>query len=544
MHRFRLAPLPLALVLAACVSVLPPLYEGLGVTQRPVSTRVELAQRYFDQGLALCWAFQHDAAEAAFREAARLDPDCAMAWWGVAYALGPNINLPLTDARRAARAHEAAQEARALAEHAAPVERALIDAMAQRFADPAPKDRQPLDDAYAAAMREVWRSFPDDIDVGVLFADALMNVSKRWREWPVDGDRGPHTPEIVATLERVLGLAPDHAGANHFWVHAVEASSTPERGLVAADRLRAAAPAAGHLLHMPAHIDIRVGRYADAIATNERAIAADDAFFARSPEQGVYHYYRAHNHHFLIWAAMFQGSRGRALEAARTMVAKLPKESLGDLPRSIEAFLFVPVHVMMRFGMWEEILAEPLPEERFPIARALAHHARAVAFATTGRLAEADAEQAAFDRVAAPIPPDQKVRSAKVGTLLSIARDTMRGEILYHRGEREAAFAALREAAATEDTLPYSEPPGWMQPVRHALGALLLADGRLEAAEAVYREDLARHAENGWSLHGLAESLRRAGRVEEASVVEERFRAAWAHADVAIEASCFCRPAG
>jgi tetratricopeptide (TPR) repeat protein len=288
-----------AAFLSACSSGPTPLYERLGASTRLVSTLSPDAQRYFDQGLLLAWGFQHDEAVRSFEEATRQDPRCAMAWWGIAYALGPNINLPLIVEQAARRAFKIAQKARSLADTASEVERALIQALAERYADPPPKDRKPLDEAYAAAMRKVWQRFPADPDVGTLFADALMNVSLDWRAWGSDEERGPRTPEIVAVLEQVLAAHPDHIGANHFYIHAVEASDHPERALVAAERLERLAPAAGHLVHMPAHIYIRLGLYDRAVATNERAAAADDAFFARSPQQTTYHAYRAHNHHFL-----------------------------------------------------------------------------------------------------------------------------------------------------------------------------------------------------------------------------------------------------
>ena len=542
-----LAVVPCVLSFAACTAgpqATPVLHDGLGDSRRVVSTRSAEAQRYFDQGLVLCWAFNHDEAVRAFEEAARLDPGCAMAWWGVAFALGPNINLPLTDESVSLRAHRAAQMALTLSATATPVERALIEAMSLRYTDPVPADRSALDLAYAEAMREVRRAHPGDTEVGVLFADSLMLLSRRWRQWPVDGDRGPYTDEIVATLQKVLAADPEHPGVNHFYIHAVEASSRPDRALAAADRLTTSVPAAGHLVHMPSHIYIRLGKYKEAVETNRGAVTADDGFFSTAGSQGIYHYYRAHNAHFLVWAAMFLGAREEALSAARAMAGKLPMDQLDSLPRSIESYLFIPVHVMMRFGMWEEILAEPMPQERFPIARALSHHARAVAYANTERLDRAMVEQEAFEQVSETIPPDEVVRGANVGVLIDIARYMMRGEVLFKQGKLAEAFAALRRAVEVEDTLPYSEPPGWMQPIRHALGALLLEAGELEEAEAVYRKDLEQHAENGWSLHGLAECLRRTGRTQEAEDVERRFQAAWAHADIQIDASCFCRVSG
>jgi len=535
------ATLLVPVLLAACVAAPPPLYDGLGDSGHAVTTDTELAQQYFDQGLALCWGFNHDEARRSFDEALRLDPDCAMAAWGLAYVLGPNINRPMADTEQAERAYAAAQRALAMSDRASELERALIEALAQRFTDPAPEERGELDLAYADAMREVWVRFPEDPLVGTLFADALMNISLDWRAWGRDEERGEHTPEIVATLEGVIAMAPDHAGANHFYIHAVEGSDRPERALVSADKLEGLMPAAGHLVHMPSHIYVRLGMYDEAVAANARAITRDDAFFAQAPRQGIYHLYRAHNHHFLAWSAMFRGSRADALEAARAMESKMPTGSeLEELP-GLEAYLFVPMHVMLRFGMWDEMLAEPFPDERYAIATALWHHGRAIAYANTGRLADARSEAERFEAVAATIPDTEKVRRARIATFLEAARQMMEGELLYKEGEREAAFAALRKGIEAEDSMPYAEPPSWMQPIRHALGALLLEDGRVAEAEAVYRADLDRHADNVWSLHGLAECLRLQGEDAEARGVENRLQRVGEHADVEIRASCFCR---
>ncbi len=506
-------------LLVACATTPPPLYDGLGTSGGEVTTDSELAQAYFDQGLALCWGFNHDEALRSFKETARLDPDCAMAHWGMAYALGPNINRPMTDPAVAEQAHEAAQRALAMADGASDVERALIEAQVRRFADPPPEDRGALDVAYADAMREAWRRHPDDPLVGSLFADALMNISLDWRALGTDVERGEHTPEIVATLEHVLAAAPGHIGANHLYIHAVEASDRPDRALPSARRLEGLMPAAGHIVHMPSHIYIRLGMYDEAVASNSRAVIEDDRFFAQAPRQGIYHKYRAHNHHFLAWAAMFRGSREDAMEAARAMEAKLPSGYDAEFP-GIEAYRFVPMHVMMRFGMWQEMLAEPGPGTRYAIATALWHHGRAVAYANTDRLDAARAEAGRFESVAATTPDTTTVRRARIETLLEAARQMMWGEILFKEGEHEAAFAALRKGIAAEDSMPYAEPPGWMQPIRHSLGALLLEEGRVKEAEAVYLADLERHANNVWSLHGLAECLRNRGAVAEAHACE------------------------
>lgn len=529
----------LALAVAGgCATTPPPLYDGLGDAHCVVSTDVELAQTYFDQGLALSWGFNHDEAVRSFEEAARLDPDCPMVHWGRAYALGPNINRRKIDDDEARDAYAAIQRAVATKARASAREAALIDALAVRFAETPPEDRAELNVAYADAMRDVYEQYPDDVFVGTLYADALMNIDSDWRDWGTDEERGPNTPLVIATLEHVLELDPDHPGANHLYIHSVEASYTPERGLESANRLEGLMPAAGHMVHMPSHIYMRLGMYDEAVASNTRAALEDDRFFAQAPRQGIYHLYRAHNRHFLAWAAMFRGSYGDAMTAAREMEERLPQEE--STPK-LDSYRFVPMHVMMRFGRWDDMLAEPAPEDRFPIALALWHHGRAIAYANTGRTQEARAEAQAFEDVAATVEGDTKVFASPIGTVLEAARQMMLGEILYEEGDHEAAFAALRKGVEAEDALHYSEPPGWMQPIRHALGALLLADDRLDEAEEVYREDLERHAGNVWSLHGLTEALRRQEREWEALRVEQQFEKAAAHADVPIRASCFCR---
>ncbi|MFO1051534.1 MAG: hypothetical protein U1F36_04930 [Planctomycetota bacterium] len=535
--RALLAFLPLAL--ASCASA-PPLYDNLGHGTRAVTAASAAVQPWFDQGLTLCWGFNHDEAVRSFEQALRLDPSCAMAQWGIALALGPNLNSRPSDEAVWQHAYRASREALALDGGCTTVERELITAMQTRYADPPPKDRGDLDRAYAQAMGEVFARHPDDADVGTLYADALMNIDQNWRQWGTDTTRGEYTPTILSTLAAVLTAHPEHAGANHLWIHAVEASDHPERALDAARRLGSLVPGSGHLVHMPSHIYIRLGMYQDAIECNAAAVAQDDAFFALRPSRGTYQGYRAHNHHFLVWAALFQGSREIALDAARAMVGKL-RDALGDLPISYESYLFVPMHVMMRFGMWDEMLRERAPGERFTVATALWHHGRAIALANTERIEEARAEAAAFETVVATIPKDRRVRRATIEHLMGAARGMMNGEILFRQGRQDEAFAALRDGIAHEDAMPYSEPPGWMQPIRHSLGALLLEAGRVAEAETVYREDLKQHADNVWSLHGLAECLRRQDRIAEAVAIETTLQHAAAHADVAITSSCFCR---
>lgn len=521
----------------------PPLYDGLGALRRPITTSSPRAQRYFDQGLILTYGFNHEEAVRAYRQAQRLDPDCAMAHWGEGLALGPNINAPLTDAAAVAAAHAATQRAYALRGQATPVERALIEALNQRYVVPQPADRSALDRAYADAMREVWRRFPDDADVGALFAEALLDTSP-WNQWTKDGEPQPGTPEIVEVLEQTLARHPDHPGANHFYIHTVEASPRPERGLDAARRLAKLVPAAGHLVHMPAHIYIRTGRYAEAEEANRLALIADRAYFAGAGPQGMYEFYRAHNHHFLAYSAMFAGRANVALRSARDLIADLPDHAFTDaMAPFVDGFLAVPLHVLIRFGRWEDVLREPARDGPFPIYRAMRHYARGVAFAATDRVAQAREEQSLFATAAAAVSADGMIGINPAPPVLEVARHMLNGEILFREAKHDAAFAELREAVRCEEALRYDEPAGWMQPVRHALGALLLQVGRVADAELVYREDLARHAENGWALHGLAECLRRQGKTDEATAVGARFERAWTRADTQLRGSCFCRTA-
>jgi tetratricopeptide (TPR) repeat protein len=506
---------------------------------RKVATESAAAQAWFDRGLLACYGFNHDEAIRCFEAALREDPGLAIAWWGIAYARGPHINNPLPDPAEIEAAVRALEEADARAERAAPVEKALIGALAKRYAWPPPEDRAPLDVAYAEAMRVVHAAHPHDPDVPALFAEALMDVHP-WDLWE-QGEPKPWTGEIVSLLEVILIQDPRHPLANHLYVHAVEASKAPARGRGAADVLRDLVPDSGHLLHMPAHIDIRVGDYAAAIEANRRAIAADERHVARRGTGGFYDVYRAHNHHFLAYAAMFDGQSRVAIEAARATTRAISPEMLVAAADFTEGFLATPLHALVRFGRWQEILAEPAPAPEHLVTTAFWRYARGVANASLGKVDEAARELEAFDAARAAVPESRMIGNNTALQILEVARPMLEGELEYRRGNHDAAFARLRDAVRLDDQLRYDEPWGWMQPVRHALGALLLEQGRVEEAEAVYRADLALHPENGWSLHGLAECLRRKGDDDWAADAEERFRAVWARADVTIAGSCFCR---
>ena len=533
----------LALLAAGCSGEAGdmPLYQGLGDHHCAVSTNSEQAQRYFDQGLSFVYAFNHDEAILSFQQAATLDPDCAMAWWGIAYANGPHINNPSMDADRSQAAWAALTRARALTAGASERERALIEALAARYADPPPADRKPLDEAYAEAMRRVWQAHPADADIGNLFAEAMMDL-RPWDLWTPEGQPQPGTEEILAALEAVLALAPEHPGANHLYVHAIEMSPTPERGLAAADRLRERVTGTGHLVHMPAHIYSRLGRWEDAALANRRAIKADADYLRQRPDQGFYRIYMAHNHHFLSWATMMQGDSRTAIPAARAMIAGIPPAFVEEAAFFADGYMTIALEALMRFGRWEEILAEPAPPAYLPITTAHRHFARAVAYAATDRIPEARAEQASFEAAASKVTTEMIVGNNMALDVLDVARHMLAGEIAYKVGDTEAAVAALTRAVELEDALRYNEAPDWIQPVRHTLGGILLAAGRIEEAEAVYRADLARNRENGWALFGLARCLERRGAEAEQREVEQRFAEAWAKADVKLQQTCLCLP--
>ncbi|TVQ59866.1 MAG: hypothetical protein EA379_09670 [Phycisphaerales bacterium] len=518
-----------------------PLYEGFGNYQRPASTSSPEAQRWFDQGMQLLYGFNHDEAIRSFQRAAAYDDGFAMAWWGVAYARGLHINNPEMSEEQSLLAYDDAQEALRRIDRASPVEAALIRAVTERYEAPVPEDRERLDIAYADAMQRAWRRFNDDADVGALFAESLMNLQP-WDLWTKTGEPKGRTPEIVATLERVLEIDPDHPGANHFYIHAMEASNEPEKALPAAERLAALVPGSGHLVHMPAHIYARVGRWADASDSNVAAIAADRAYFAVAPEPDFYALYFIHNIHFLAWSAMMEGRYEMATRAARELERDIPAAFLRDWTFIADGFMPVTYHAMIRFGKWDDVLAEPAPEEWRHVSLASWHYARGVAFAATDRTSEARRELEAFENVTARIPEDWMVGNNVASDVMDVARHMLRGELTFREGRLDEAFSLLRTGAALEDDLAYDEPPGWMQPVRHALGALLMASGRAEEAEGVYREDLARYPENGWALLGLSQALDAAGSTADADAVRERLSEAWRRADVTPVASCYCHP--
>lgn len=518
-----------------------PLYEGLGRHHREITTSSPLAQRYFDQGLVWAYAFNHDEAIRSFKKAAELDPASAMAWWGIALCHGPHINFPIVPPERAAAAWAALQQAVSAKANASPVERALILALSRRYTDSYQADRAALDKAYADAMAKVWQEYPRDPDVGTLYAEALMDL-RPWDLWTPDQQPRPETRTIVAVLEEVLRLDPENPGANHLQIHALEPSPHPERANAAAERLCGLVPASGHLLHMPSHIHVLTGRWADAAEQNERAIAADRAYRKVAPEPGFYRVYMLHNHHMLSFASMMAGRSKVAIQAGRAVVDSVPEDYLKREAALVDPYMGALYDALKRFGRWDDILKEPAPPSCLPITTAMWRLNRAVAYAAKGEIESAEREQAAFREAASRVPKDALMAINTAAEVLQIAEHFLNGEIAYRRGDIEGAVRDLRTAITLEDQLRYMEPPEWIQPVRHTLGAVLLRAGRAAEAEQVYRADLKKWPENGWSLHGLSRCLRARGEVKEAEEVEKRFRKTWSRADAPIDSSCLCIP--
>ncbi len=516
---------------------LAPRLMNVGDHKFPVTTKSDRAQLFFNQGINFSYGFNHAEAFRAFAEAARLDPDCAMAYWGQALVLGPNINAPMNPEDEP-KAHALVQKAMALRDQATARERAYIEALAKRYTGNA-ADRAAADRAYADAMREVARRFPDDLDAATLFAEAMMDL-RPWNYWMRDNRPYPGTEEIVAALQLVLARNPAHPGALHLWIHMMELPF-PERASEAADRLLRLAPAAGHLVHMPSHIYVRIGRYADAARANELAIAADEDYISQCRAQGFYPVsYYPHNIHFLWFAETMRGRGEAAIAAARKVAEKVSPELLRESP-FLEFFAAVPYQALVRFGRWDEILREPRPGYDGPLVTGMWHFARGMALNAKGRTAEAAAELAELRRLAED-PEIQKLMqwsANSVGSVLVIGTEILAGEIAARNGDLDRAIAHLDRAVRLEDSLIYVEPPDWGLPPRHILGAVLLKAGRAAEAEVVYWEDLRRQPENGWALYGLMQALRAQNKREVAAIIEARFRRAWPNADVQLAASRF-----
>lgn len=543
-------------------------YYDLGGYIRAITTKSPDAQLWFDRGLNWVFAFNHEEAIKCFARALESDPGCAMAHWGIAYAAGPNYNLPwhrydpAGKARALADSYDAMQKALANASRATPVEQALINALPARYPQrEAIKDQRDWDKAFTVEMRKVFAKYREDLDVRCVFVEAIMNETP-WQMWDlttggVAKDAG--TAEAVELLETAFRDMPDswsHPGLLHLYVHLMEMSPFPQRALRVGDRLRDLVPDAGHLIHMPTHIDVLCGHYRDVVIYNQKAVEADRKFLAREGAMNVYALYRSHNHHFIIYGAMFLGQYTPAIRAAQELIDTTP-EALLRIPSPpmadfVEGYIPMKQHVLVRFGKWQEILDQELPEDRelYCSTTAMMIYAKGVAHSTLGNIAEAEKARVAFREAAARVPETRRVHNNTVVDLLAIAEQMLSGELEYRRANYDVAFGHLRRAVELEDALPYDEPWGWMQPSRHALGALLLEQGHVEEAEAVYRADLGydgklsracQHLENVWSLHGFHECLVRRGDTVEAPLIKARLDLATARAEVVVRASCFCR---
>ncbi len=543
-------------------------YYDLGSYSMTVTTSLPEAQRWFDRGLVWCYGYNHEEAIACFERALEADPDCAMAHWGIAYALGPNYNKPwpLFDpadkAQSLGRAHSETQAALALKDKVSPVEQALISALTARYPQPDPIDDQsPWDRAFADAMRKVHADHQARLDVKSVLAEAIL-VLTPWKMWDLKTGGiadGAGTKEAMDLLEPAFANDPaawDHPGLLHLYVHLMEMSPFPQRALMAGDRLRELVPDSGHLIHMPTHIDVLCGHYHNVVHWNQKAIEADRKYLDRAGPLNFYSAYRIHNYHFAIYGAMFLGQYEPAMAAAEELIATTPDELLRmpspPMADYLEGYLAMKQHVLVRFGKWQEIIDQPMPDDPdiYCVTTAMIHYAKGVAHSALGNVPEAETERELFRTAKSRVPETRLVHNNTCLDLLAIAEEMLNGELEYRRGNFDIAFAHLRKSVELDDNLPYDEPWGWMQPTRHALGALLLEQGRTDEAEEVYRADLGlddelsracQHPDNLWSLHGLHECLKRRGETNEARMIKQRLDLAVARADVPVTASCFCR---
>jgi len=514
-HASRTAPKPATLM------------TGLGNLHHPVSTSNTQAQQFFDQGLRLIFAFNHDEAARSFQRAADLDPKLAIAYWGVAEAVGPNYNDPASDDRFRA-AHDAIQKAVDLSSTASPSEKAYIQAMAKRFPDDPKADRRKAAEDYRDAMRELVKSSPDDLDAATLFAEAGMNLHP-WGLWHVDGTPEGGTEEIVATLESVLKRDPDHLGAVHYYIHSVEASRNPERALAGANKLAAMAPGAGHLVHMPAHVYIRTGDYEAAVRTNQQAAAVDRAYIKASGIQGIYPMmYYSHNLHFIAMCAAMNGNYAESKKNADLLAAHVGP-GVKEMP-PLEGFMTIPMAVEVRFHKWNSILAMKQPDPEMKITTVFWHFARGMALAGQGKVSEAEteykivaeAEKATPEDVIFAMPVNNKAKD-----VMKIAESVLGAKLALAKHDTDGGITMLRDAVAVQDTLKYDEPSDWFFPVRESLGAALLMKGDLAGAEQTFREDLERNPRNPRSLYGLQQALKKQGRDYDAGFVQKQFDASW-----------------
>jgi len=517
------------------------LFEGLGNVHRPITTSSAEAQKYFDQGLALMWGFNHDEATRSFAKAAELDPECAACFWGVSLTVGPNYNLPFLVEERAKVAFAALNKAREKVSHASPVEQALIAALASRYPTASPLDPAKTTTilvAYADSMKAVAARFPDDLDVQTLYAEALMNINA-WKLWTPDGKPAADTERIVAILESVLARDPGHPGANHYLVHALEASPHPDRALGAAERLKTLMPAAGHMVHMPAHIMQRIGRYEDAAEANRRGAAADESYVSRTRPLDYYPVmYTAHNYQFLACSAAMEGRRAEAIAATDGSRKAVSDAMLLAMPGA-DWYIAESYTARVRFGLWDDLLAMPAPNPKLVGLSGGFLYGRAVALAAKGRLDEARMTLAELQALVSQTPAEVPAGMNSVRDVLGVAIPIIQARIAAAERRSDEAVASLRQAVAAEDRLAYNEPQDWFFPARHLLGAQLVQAGKPHEAEIVYREDLRRNPANGWALYGLSAALKAQGKTAEAAEAARQFESVWSHADIKLTASAF-----
>jgi len=512
------------------------LMAGLGRLHHPIATRNADAQRFFDQGLTLVYGFNHDEAIRAFERAAELDPASPMPHWGIALALGPNINLDVDPAREQA-AFDAARRAVRLAAHAPSRERAYVDAIAKRYSNDPKADLKALAVDYKNAMRALAQKYPKDLDAQALYAESLMDLHP-WQLWTKDGHPTEGTEEIVAVLERALKQDPSHIGANHYYIHAVEASPAPERALASARRLETLVPAAGHLVHMPSHIYMRTGEYQSAVTSNARAAQVDREYIERTGVEGVYPVmYYTHNLDFLASAAMMTGQSAEAVRSADAVVAHAAP-ALAQMPM-LEPFAAKKLFVLLRFARWHEVLALPAPEAKYPILTSLHHFGRGVAHAAIGEVSEAESDRASYATARQAVPADADWGNNKAGAIFTLIDAVLDARLAHARRDEAASIAAWRRAVSAQDGLNYDEPPDWFYPVRESLGAELLRAGHADEAERVFNEDLVRNPRNPRSLFGRWQALLMAGKGEQASAAEKDYKAAWTAADVPLRLADF-----
>ena len=516
-----------------------PLFTNIGTHNFSITTDSDLAQKYFNQGVIFAYGFNHEEAFRSFKEVARLDTNCAMAYWGMAYVLGPNINLPM-DAGVVHTAYEAVQKAITLLDDETQKEKDFVMALSKRYMKEPPKDRTSLDSAYFLAMRELHQKYPDDPDAAAMFAESIMDLHP-WDYWLKDGTPQPWTDELLTTLEKVMQENPDHHGANHLYIHAVEASKNPARGLPSADKLRFLAPGAGHLVHMPSHIYIRVGNYREGTLANQRAVQSDEAYINQCNQQGFYPIsYYPHNYHFLFATSTLEGNSKTAIDAALKASQK-PPDSLLEVCgyKTLQHFVVTPLYAYVTFGKWDEILNYSQPADSRPYSKAVWHYARGMAFVAKNNLPDAEKELKEIEKLRTNKDVEEliiwEINSA--GILIKIAYEVLSGEIAAKNKNYNASITHLTKAVELEYTLRYDEPPTWFYPCSQNLGAVLIEAGKYAEAEKVYLKNLEDVPENGWSLFGLHQSVLKQNRIDEAVEIQNRFNEAWKNADVTLTSS-------